>query len=135
PPPFSSHRARCRAPDPTAAPASKRAARGLSTPRQFVRGSRLATTIVTTIGRGPPGRAITGKVLETKSLDTLCSALMRSGTCLAPFGALAASASSGGLVSHTKRHRGGRETVRFGSGMRRAALMMAVLGLALGGLA
>jgi phospholipid-binding lipoprotein MlaA len=67
------------------------------------------------------------------SLDTLCSGLMRSGTCLAPFGALAASASSGGLVSHLNRHPGGRETVRFGFGMRRAALMMAVLGLALGG--
>jgi phospholipid-binding lipoprotein MlaA len=67
------------------------------------------------------------------SLDTLCSGLMRSGTCLASFGALAASASSGGLVSHLNRHPGGRETVRFGFGMRRAALMMAVLGLALGG--
>jgi phospholipid-binding lipoprotein MlaA len=67
------------------------------------------------------------------SLDTLCSGLMRSGTCLAPFGAPAASASSGGLVSHPNRHHGGRETVRFGFGMRRAALMMAVLGLALGG--
>jgi len=52
---------------------------------------------------------------------------------LLPFGALAASASGGGLVSHLNRHPEGRETVHFGFGTRLAALVMVVLGLALGG--
>src|SRR5258708_38173836 len=50
-----------------------------------------------------------------------------------PFGALAASASSGGPVSQLNRHPEGRETVHFGFGTRPAALVMVVLGLALGG--
>jgi phospholipid-binding lipoprotein MlaA len=58
---------------------------------------------------------------------------MRSGTWRFPVGAPAASASFGALVSHTNRIPGGRATVRFGFGLRQAALLMVVTGLALGG--
>jgi phospholipid-binding lipoprotein MlaA len=66
-------------------------------------------------------------------LNTLCSGEMRTGTRRCPVGAPAASVSFGGLVSHTNRILGGRTTVRIGFGLRQAALLMAALGLALGG--